>query len=146
MGSIILKSIGIILGISMFGFFCAGCLQVDIAPHYYECDHTIELVALSNSTEIHGSWAFLGAGVINQRLCYTYMYRANGGFRMSSVPASRSTIHETNTGTPHIDVYVAYSSWTFPFGKVETNDPNYYHIYIPEGSIWQGYDVDVRRQ
>lgn len=109
--------------------------------------YRIDLVALSNSTEIHGHIGFLGFGSINSELVYTYMYQENGGYRMSSIPASKTLLYESSDyeSVPHIDVFHEYHEINWLGEDRPIYNVAYYKVYIPEESIWMGYEVDVRR-
>jgi len=128
-----------------FFFACVLCFFVGIVDgiisrNNYVKTNIIELVSLSNSITQEGS-LFLGTGSVEGELIYSYCYRSNGGIQMSHIPAEKTTIFEEDVTQPRIEVYSLKGKI---FGMVN-DTPSKYHVYIPNGSIWQGYDVDVRR-
>ena len=111
-----------------------------ISQNNYIKTDVVELVSFSNGTTQKGSF-FLGTGSLEGELIYSYCYRSNGGIQMSFIPAEKTTIFEEDVTQPRIEVYSLKGKI---FGMVN-DTPSKYHVYIPNGSIWQGYDVDVRR-
>ena len=106
------------------------------------------LVALSTGAETEGRF-FLGSGQIGEKPVYTYMYPSEGGARMSTVDADKTVVYEIDDDTaPRIEVWHKQSDITPDISFVKSNlwvsGATLYQVYVPEGSIWQGYSVDVR--
>lgn len=102
-----------------------------------------DLLALSNGSQVEGHF-FLGSGTINERSVYTYLRQtSDGGAYLGSVPANQSLVYETD-GNPRIEVIEDCSDINSWFSCADNEIFPRYRIYIPDGSIWYGYDVDVR--
>lgn len=107
---------------------------------YTETLLTIDYIAAmsNNNSQISGSF-FLGSGTIGETAYYVYMVRsATGGLTMERTDASICTIYETNEAA-RIEL-VRWRSNKWPYVQ-----ELHYNIYVPEGSIWYGYEIDVRK-
>ena len=99
------------------------------------------IIALSNASSVSGSF-FLGCGSIEGELVYTYMVRStNGHMQMKQISASGTYIVENTNANPRIERTVTKSNM-WPNANVGHQTV----IYIPEGSVYQGYNVDVRNK
>ena len=108
-----------------------------IVSYSYEETDTEFIVALRNNSSVTGSF-FLGTGSIKDKLIYTYMVQEDRGLLMKQIPATRTFIVE-GTGHPRIErVYTVSKLW-WHVRRIKD-----VIIYIPEGSVYQGYSVDIR--
>lgn len=102
---------------------------------------SIPIIALSNGMGVEGSF-FLGCGSVNERLVYQYCHEDDsGGIHMATIPASQTTVYEQDDTVPRIVIFRAKSNLT---GAIQPKHVRY-EVYIPEGSVWRGHSVDVRR-
>jgi hypothetical protein len=98
----------------------------------------ITLGALSNSSETRGSF-FLGSGTVGEKPVYAYVeVLEDGGQKLRQLDAGDNVTLYTSAD-PHIEV-AHYESPLFNFRGDEE-----IRIYLPAGSVWQSYDVDVRK-
>lgn len=102
---------------------------------------SVNLAALSDDTRTTGQF-FLGSGTIDSVSTYTFIKKLNdGGYKMGHIDTANATVYESKS-TPHID-YITHCT-PEGFWPAQCDFQYTYRVYIPEGSIWQGYDVDVR--
>ena len=112
-------------------------------PIVYE-DTTTQIVALQDGDAITGRTFFLGSGYVKNELEYTYMYDTEKGFAVNQVPAAHSYIKYSND-SPYVIEHKAtqfdgimWNLITIPSVSTE------YYFYLPEGSIIQGYNIDLQ--
>lgn len=130
----------------MFPVFLVLHTDISITRGHYTLvmKNDFELVAFANSSQMQGSFFLLG-GVVNEEPVYYAMQRnPDGGVWQSTIPAGPDTmIYETSDCTPHV-VVSSKKSTRWPYWCLSRRHDLVYQIYIPEGSIWTGYDVDIR--
>lgn len=103
-----------------------------------------QLRALSTGSEINGRFYFLGSGRIDEEPVFTFLYeQADGGVKLSSVPADKTTVYEQDESDPYMTTnqarMIPNDLWA-PFG-IATRDSYTYEFRIPEGSILNTYEV-----
>ena len=107
-------------------------------------DTTTQIVALQDGDAITGRTFFLGSGYVKNELEYTYMYDTEKGFAVNQVPAAHSYIKYSNDNPCVIEHKAArfdgimWNLITMPSVSTE------YYFYLPEGSILQGYNIDLQ--
>lgn len=107
-------------------------------------EETIEIVAIADGNHVSGALGFLGSGVIDDELKYTYMYSRNGyGLTIEQVPADNSYIIYTNTVpkvTKKTYTFAKQSTclWALPMWDDE------YFFELPENSVILDYRVDLQ--
>ena len=116
----------------------------DEANKRVETEETIEIAAIADGNHVSGTMGFLGSGIINDELKYTYMYSRNGyGLTIEQVPAKNSYIVYTGT-TPTVTkktygfVKKGTYTWALPMWDDE------YFFELPEGSVILDYRVDLQ--
>lgn len=129
-----------------FGIGLVVCtLVAAIGPQFSQKPEMVSshsLVALTNNSEISGSF-FLASGRIGERDVYTYMYETEDGGRiMDEVNVASVALYETDE-EPRIERVEDCTDLNFLVPCEPTINPQY-RMYISKGSIWYGYDVDVR--
>ena len=115
--------------------------QIARGHYILEVREEYGLVAFANSSQLSGSYFLLGGNVQTYPVYHVMRQNADGGVWQSTIPAGPHTlIYETSDCIPHITVNNKRSTqWPYLTGHVRI-----YKVYIPEGSIWSGYDVDIR--
>lgn len=136
-----------LLGCATLGA-CVGCLigiiiAFSIGNELTDCVSEVELVSLKDNSSVHGSF-YLGSGVVNGTMVYTFYYKDGSGFKLKQLDYKRVQIKYTK-GTPKVVTYT----------RCETNNPkNYwgvsldigsqsYVIEVPEGTIQNNFRLDA---
>ena len=131
-------------------FFLVGILVAFIlsavwedAPVEITTSTDYEIVALQDNLGLQGKF-FLGSGYIDNELSYAYMQYVDGcGYKAKTVDASNAYIKFTDE-QPYVSLvtYQFKDQWRNYF----TIPYNYEDIffYIPEGSILQNYNIDLK--
>jgi hypothetical protein len=110
--------------------------------HRTEVTADTPLVSLANGSQVEGSF-FLGSGSINSTPVYSYVTGSDvTGYQLSSVDVSVTKVF-TSQDPPHL-VAVDVNCSPRGFWPRVCSQATHYRAYIPAGSIWQGYNVDVR--
>ena len=95
---------------------------------------------------VQGSFT-LGCGGISTESAYAYYTQDEDGcFILKKSYCRQSKIKETNDISPCIKRYGEVfkdgkTSWMWAYGNYIYGNPDYYIIYIPEGSIVQTYNI-----
>lgn len=106
-------------------------------------DEAIEIYALAdgNLTEGHGS--FLGSGHIDEELKYTFVKKDAFGYTVKQVDADVCYVKYTN-GTPKaVPIEERYGGWV-KFWTGDNVAKTGYIFYLPEGSIIEQYNIDLK--
>lgn len=119
-------------------------LQIGSGNYTLEVQEDYELVAFANSSQMQGHFFLLGGMVSGEPVYYAMQRNPDGGVWQATIPAGPNTmIYETSDCTPHIMVS-SKKSTGWPYWCLGRTRDAVYQVYIPEGSIWTGYDVDIR--
>ena len=102
-----------------------------------------DIVALQDNLGAAGNF-FLGSGYIDNELSYTYMHYVEGcGYKAETVEASNAYVEFTDE-QPYVSVvkYRFKDNWrnyiTIPYNSEDI------FFYVPEGSILQNYNIDLK--
>lgn len=124
--------------------FTTGTMLVDAnSDHEYTVvdeKNSYELVALTNDTDVSGQF-FLGTGSIGEDQVYAFMYLEDGGVRTGRIDADEVRLYE-DSESPRIETLQRCVDLTFFWTSCTQRSVK--NVYIPEGSIWMGYEVDIR--
>lgn len=105
----------------------AACDEEGLIDYY-------EIKAFTNESHMEGAF-FVAAGQMGQVTEYVVLkIQEDGGLVRVEIPSDRAVIYEDSRSTPHVEV--------IGFGSVACT----FNIYIPEGSIWYGYELDIRKE
>lgn len=111
--------------------------------YIYEKTDTTEIVALSDSTGVNGRVGFLGSGYISEDLYYYYMKNTSKGYRTSKIRADATYVRYSED--PHIETYSVTGFKNKLYYLIGVPFANHYYIaYIPEGSIMEIYNIDLK--
>lgn len=109
-----------------------------------ETEESTEIAAIADGNHISGTIGFLGSGIIDDELKYTYLYSRNGyGLTIKQVPADNSYITYTNTVPKVTKKTYTFARqgtclWALPMWDDE------YFFELPEGSVILDYRVDLQ--
>lgn len=104
--------------------------------------HRSDLGALVTRAATSGAYFFLGTGVAEEKPVYRYIsVDEDGGHRMSSAPVAQSVVYETDD-QPYVEIVREYGNswWIMPWPVLAPSGIDY-RFFIPEGSIYAGYEV-----
>ena len=99
------------------------------------------IVALEDNVAFNGTF-FLGTGAVKDDIRYYYMIDTERGYVMQNIKASNAYIKydanpriviENGRGFKHWYNYI----WAFPVST-------HYTIYVPEGTILNNYNIDLK--
>jgi hypothetical protein len=126
-----IAAILVLLCIACFVTPIAGsALTATLQPTY-----RIPIATLNDDSLIHGHFT-LGSGTINEEPVYvSYAAMANGGYKMVTFAASKSTVFTDTDIAPYVQVYSCYSDFPYPHKCIWTEDE--FDIHVPKGTIEQ---------
>jgi len=108
----------------------------DYTAHLYQ---TVYLASFANTTRLSGSFMS-----VSENNTYTYMeLRSDGSTVLRQINAqdvSGVQIYQYNGEVPRIE-YWSMQTTLIPWLSCGSAIV----VYLPEGSVWSGFDVDVRR-
>lgn len=102
-----------------------------------------EIISLQDNVSTSGNMV-LGSGYIGSEMNYYFMAEKDGGFNQHNIKSSESTIYylKDENEKSHIEKYkVVYES---KISRIIKDDEYQYKIYIPEGSIIEEINVDLK--
>ena len=138
-------SAGLAFMVFLVGFLIALVLSVawEDAPVEIISSTDHKIVALQDNFGLEGNF-FLGSGYVDDELSYTYMHYVEGcGYKAETVDASNAYIEFTDE-QPYVSIvrYQFKDGWrnyfTIPYNSGDA------FFYIPEGSILQNYNIDLK--
>jgi len=106
--------------------------------------HTTKLVAFADNMNTTGSF-FLGCGTVEEEMRFHFYYKGKLGAEYGWINTNNTYIIEESTGKPRIETYYKRlnegSSWIW---WTTINKKTKRIIYVPEGSIKQNYNLDLK--
>ncbi len=119
----------------------------------YEKNEKTEIIALRNFAGIKGDF-FVGSGQIRSAPYYFFYYKTtDGGKKLRTIEAETTTIYEEKRSDGYIMKVVKKETykpdrWVLLIPKFllppEQSHLSGYVIHIPEGSVKQGFDLDLK--
>lgn len=104
---------------------------------------TIEITALKDNSELHGSF-YLGSGSIDEETYYYFMTETNKGKKMDKVSTKDAYLNEGETENTYIEVYdLVFTNSIAKFLFGESSGYDEYIFYIPENSVTTEFNVDM---
>lgn len=131
--------------VSALGVAMAVVSGVKAPRAVFEMQSSTPLVAFSNVNGIEGRWWLFG-GSLNSTKEYTYLVEDGEGFvHQRTLYVHYCRVKETD-GRPRLEQW----GWTTTHwnNTQPSNGPSTprYDFYIPKGSIWRGYELDIRAE
>ena len=116
---------------------CVNSFNQDI---YYEHSETVQLYAIQDTATDSFCIGFRNH---DQSLRYYYCYASKDGYRISDISADDTAIIYTEE-EPRLEVYKAVGFKNFWLNMFCIPMQTNYKIYIPEGSIYTSFSIDLR--
>lgn len=136
----------LIVTVAICVIMCFGALGIAslFANSHYEKTNEIQIIALQDNGKVSGSF-FLGSGSIDGKMQYTYMTKDNNNeMEMKQIDIDHASLIYSNT--PKVEEYEKFFDKKiikFFFGD-QTFYSTKYKIYIPERTIKENYNVDLK--
>ena len=100
-----------------------------------------EIIALTDNTQT----AYLYRSVdSNNNIKYNYMIETDRGYLTQSIMANRAYIIETNDKIPSVETHRVIYKSEFLRKHFFNDNARYYYIYVPEGTIVGGFNIDLQ--
>lgn len=123
-------------------FFLALAITTSVTNVKYTTTSSYKIFALQDNQNTAGSF-FLGSGTLDGVMKYTYMVETYDGYLMQSIEADTVTIKYSND--PKIETFTReFTNSTVKFLFIAPIGGSKQIISIPEGSIKNGYNVDLK--
>ncbi len=141
------------LGVSAFIALIVGGATIPILTYAipWETSNTdmtsTNLRAISTETTTEGHFYFLGTGVINGDRQISYITSQDGYSQIATVDVDHARIFEDEETNPHVDIYSFYLDfwWIAPWLTHADVWYDSYDFHIPEGSVVDGYNIDISK-
>ena len=142
----------LLIGIGVIAFFTVSIVNVashDVATHKGDTrlvkSHEFDIYALQDNHVY-----ILSRYSSDEKIKYHFMRKQNGGYTNGQLPASRTTIYETDKDDYRVEVYYEIPSW-WSDGWLETSkeyfglhtDSKQYKVYVPNDSVKNDYNIDL---
>ena len=143
-GFVILNAIGgIVIGALVCGilaFFIGGVISNNSDIMIDTIESNNEIIALADNSQ---TYLYRSADK-NNNIRYNYMIKTERGYLTQSVLANRAYIIETDDKAPSVETHqITYKS-EFLRKHLFNNNPPYYYIYVPKGTIIGGFTIDLQ--
>ena len=117
---------------------------INKSNYTYELTKREDIIALQDSTGGTVRHGFMGSAYINNSLYYYYMTDTEYGYKAGKIDAGNTYVRYCEDGKPIVETYSASgftNKWYYLFAfPMDT----YYIAYIPEGSIIENYQIDLK--
>ena len=144
-GDIILSIIGGALigtlACAILSFFIGGIISANSNIMIDSIESNNEIVALADNTQ--ASYLYRSVDR-NNNIKYNYMIETNRGYLTQSIMANRAYIIETNDKTPNVETHHVIYKSEFLRKHFFNANARYYYIYVPEGTIVGGFNIDLQ--
>ena len=134
-----------IIGGFLLGIFIYFLISLSISGIYdkeYVEINKQELYALQDNNTISGQFYFLGGGHIDGSMSYCYLTKENNKMQMHVINVNNATIEEIDV-EPKIVTFKSKYKNDFINNNFINFQPDKYEIYLPEGSIKYGYNINL---
>lgn len=106
-------------------------------------NEAIEIYALADGNLTEGYSSFLGSGHIDEELKYTFVKKDTFGYTVEQVDADVCYVRYTNDTPKAVPIEQCYGGWV-KFWTGENIAKSGYIFYLPEGSIIEQYNIDLK--
>ena len=137
--------LGLIGGLLVLGLMLmlSSCF-ISKSNYTYELAKKEEIVALQDSTGGTVRHGFMGSAYVNNSLYYYYMTDTELGYKSGKIDAGNTYVRYCEDEKPVVETYYAVdftNKWYYLFA---IPSDTYYIAYIPEGSIIENYQIDLK--
>lgn len=141
----ILWILGLIASLLISGLILVmSSLFINKSNYTYELTNREEIVALQDSTGGAVRHGFMGSAYINNSLYYYYMTDTEYGYKSGKIDAGNTYVRYCEDGKPIVETYSA-SGFTDKWHYLFAFPMDIYYIaYIPEGSIIENFQIDLK--
>lgn len=144
-GDIILSIIGGALigalACAILSFFIGGIISANSNIMIDSIESNNEIVALADNTQ--ASYLYRSVDK-NNNIKYNYIIKTDRGYLTQSIMANRAYIIETNNKTPSVETHHVIYKSEFLRKHFFSANARYYYIYVPEGTIVGGFNIDLQ--
>ena len=138
--SVLFSLVAFLIWLLIGAFSLGGAEPVSRTPLENEA---IEIYALADGNLIEGHGSFLGSSHVDEELKYTFVKKDAFGYTVEQVDADDCYVKYTKDTPRAVPIEEHYSGWVkFWIGDDEAK--NGYIFYLPEGSIIEQYNIDLK--
>ncbi len=145
LGDIILSLIGGAfiggLACAILAFFIGGIMSANPNIMMDNIESNNEIIALTDNTQ--ASYLYRSVDR-NNNIKYNYMIETDRGYLTQSIMANRAYIIETDDKTPSVETHRVIYKSEFLREHFFNDNTRYYYIYVPEGTIVGGFNIDLQ--
>lgn len=124
----------------LLGFFIGALLCTNKNIMMDNVESNSEIIALTDNTQ---TYIYRSVDSSNN-IRYNYMIETNRGYLTQSIMANRAYIIETNDKTPSVETHRVIYKSEFLRKHFFNDNTRYYYIYVPEGTIVGGFNIDLQ--
>lgn len=131
----------LVMSLLAFMFIIAASSYIDDDNLIFEKQYDKEIIALKDDGNADGRF-FLGSGYINNDMVFYYVTNEHGTYKISRIKAGDATIIYSED-SPRIEKYSAekFVHWWYYIFAIPVS--YYTQIYVPEGTIQYGFNIDL---
>lgn len=108
-------------------------------------DQAIEIYSLADGNLAEGyAGSFLGRGYIDEELKYTFVKKDELGYTIEQVDADDCYVKYTEDTPKAVPIIYHYGGWIKFWCGTSKNTSSSYVFYLPEGTIVEQYNIDLK--
>ena len=121
-----------------------GCIANPIETYPAPESEKVEIYSLADGNLTEGRHSFLGSGYIDEELQYTFVVKDELGYTVEQVKAKNCYVKYTQEDPYALPLYKKYGAFAKFWLGDDTASTDGYIFYLPEGTIIQEYDIDLK--
>ena len=117
-------------------------IEIVLEP-VYKCTSTEKIYAIEDN---HATGIYMSRSQYREKIMISYVVKDQFGYSMKNVEAGISYINylEDPADEPHVDTYTPFYAYSWMNGFFPNGYFEYYSFYVPEGSISDKYNLDIK--
>lgn len=121
-----------------------GCIASPIETYPAPESEKVEIYSLADGNLVEGRHCFLGSGYIDEELQYTFVVKDELGYTVEQVKAKNCYVKYTQEVPYALPLYKKYGAFAKFWLGDDTASTDGYIFYLPEGTIIQEYNIDLK--
>lgn len=121
-----------------------GCIASPVETYPAPESEKVEIYSLADGNLTDGRHSFLGSGYIDEELQYTFVVKDELGYTVEQVKAKNCYVKYTQEDPYALPLYKKYGAFAKFWLGNDTASTDAYVFYLPEGTIIQEYNIDLK--
>jgi hypothetical protein len=130
--------------LGLFIWFLPETIAYNKADLVYEKDYEYAIVGLQDSQQT--TFTYARRSYLQESMVYYHMYPYNGGKKMGSIPANKTTVYEDGEKKIIVLKAVYKNKWLRNYFNYPSDESRSraYELHVPQGTIAEDINIDMK--